>query len=207
MKRSWLVPLAGILAIVLIVLAFVIGGETPDGDDSLRKIVSFYRDHDSDQMAAAALLGWGAAFFMLFASGLWRVVRDAETEGHGSSALLLAGSAVWAVGATIFAGITFTLADFAKDLTPSAMQALNALNEDMFMTIAVGTFAFSMGAGISVLNTRVLPKWLGWLSIVIAIVAITPLGFFGFLAMGIWVVIASVVLLLRGGSTPAPAAP
>src|SRR4051794_41326452 len=109
MRRPWLVPAAGILAIVLIVIAFVVGGETPNGDDSLRKIVSFYRDNDSDQMAAAALLGWGSAFFMLFATGLWRVVRDAEPERHGSSALLLAGSAVWTVGATIFAGITFTL--------------------------------------------------------------------------------------------------
>jgi hypothetical protein len=207
MRRPWLVPAAGILAIVLIVIAFVVGGETPDGDASLRKIVSFYRDNDSDQMIAAACLGWGTAFFMLFAAGLWRIIREAETERHGSSSLLLAGSAVWAVGATFFAGITFTLGDFAKDLTPSAMQALNALNEDMFIPIAVGTFAFSVGTGLSVLTSRVLPKWLGWVAIVIGIVAITPGGFFGFLAMGVWIVIASVVLLMRGGATPAPAAP
>src|SRR5215211_1200900 len=156
MKKPWLVPLAGILAIVVIVIAFVVGGESPDADDSLRKVVSFYRDNDTDQQIAAALLAWGAALFMLFASGLWRIVRDAETERHGASSLLLVGSAIWTVGATIFAGITFTLGDVADDVGPGAIQALNALNSDMFFTVAVGTFAFSLGAGVSVLGTGVL---------------------------------------------------
>src|SRR4051794_11926139 len=161
MNRARLVPLAGIVAIVLIIAAFVVGGESPDADASIHKIVSFYRDNDSDQVIAAALLGWGTAFFLLFAAGLWRIVRNAETERHGSSGLLLGGSVMWAVGATLFASLTFTLGDVADKLSPSAMQALNALNSDMFMPVAVGTFAFSVGAGLSVLNTRILPKWLG----------------------------------------------
>jgi hypothetical protein len=206
MNRKWLVPAAGILAVVVIIIAFAVGGETPDGDDSLDKIVSFYRDNDDEQMIAAALLGWGTALILLFASGLWRIVRDAETERHGSSSLLLAGSVLWAAGSTIFAGLTFTLGDFAKDLTPGALQTLNALNSDMFMTVAVGTFAFLLGAGISILNTRVLPRWIGWLAVVIGVVAITPIGFFAFLAMGLWILIACVMLLLREPS-PARAAP
>jgi hypothetical protein len=206
MNRKWLVPAAGILAVVVIIIAFAVGGETPDGNDSLRKIVSFYRDNDDDQVIAAALLGWGTALFLLFASGLWRIVRDAETERHGSSGLLLVGSVLWAAGSTLFAGLTFTLGDFAKDLTPGALQTLNAMNSDMFFTVAVGTFAFLLGAGISILNTRVLPRWIGWLAVVIGVVAITPIGFFAFLAMGLWILVACVMLLLREPS-PARAAP
>jgi hypothetical protein len=206
MRKPWLVPLVGILAIVVIIIAFAVGGESPDADDSLTKVVSFYRDNDSDQIAAAALLGWGTALFLLFGAGLWRIVREAETERHGASSLMLGGSVLWAGGATIFAGITFTLGDVADDIGPAAIQALNALNSDMFFTVAVGTFAFSVGAGLSVLNTGILPKWLGWVAIVIGIIAITPAGFFGFLALGVWVLVASVVLLMRG-STPAQAAP
>lgn len=206
MNRARLVPLAGILAIVLIVIAFIVGGETPDGDDSLRKIVSFYRDNDDAQVLAGSFLGWGTALFLVFASGLWRMVRDLETGRHGSSALLLGGSVLWAAGASIFAGLTFTLGDLAKDLGPGALQTLNALNSDMFFTLALGTFAFSAGAGVSILNTRVMPVWLGWVAIVIAIVAVTPAGFFAFLVMGLWVLIVSVLMLLRGPS-PAQAAP
>src|SRR3954469_3602117 len=200
MRRPWLVPLAGILAIVLIVIAFIVGGETPDGDDSLRKIVSFYRDNDDAQVLAGSFLGWGTALFLVFASGLWRMVRDLETERHGSSALLLGGSVLWAAGASIFAGLTFTLGDLAKDLGPGALQTLNALNSDMFFTLALGTFAFSAGAGVSILKTRVMPIWLGWVAIVIAIVAVTPAGFFAFLVMGLWVLIVSVLMLVRGPS-------
>jgi hypothetical protein len=207
MKKPWLVPAAGVLAIVVIVIAFAVGGESPDADDSLRKVVSFYRDNDSDQMIAAALLAWGTALFMVFATGLWRLLRDAETERRGASSLLLVGSALWAVGASIFAGLTFTLGDVADDISPAAIQALNALNSDMFFTVALGAFAFSMGAGVSILQTALLPKWLGWAAVVIGIVAITPAGFFGFLAMGLWIVVASVVLGLRARSTPAQAAP
>jgi uncharacterized membrane protein len=207
MNRARLVPVAGILMVVAIIVAFVIGGDTPDGDASLRKIVTFYRENDTEQIWAVICLAWGTAFFMMFAAGLWRIVRLAETERYGGSALLLAGSALWTAGATIFAGISFTLGDFAKDLGPSALQTLNALNSDMFLTLAVGTFAFSAGAGISVLNTRVLPKWMGWVAIVIAVLALTPLGFGAILAMGIWVLVASVILLLRGEPSPAPAAP
>src|SRR4051794_1273699 len=139
MRSPWLVPLAGIVAVVLFVIAFAVGGETPDGDDSILKIVKFYRDHDSDQQWAAVLLAWGSAVFLVFVSGLWRVLRNAEVERRAASSLMLVGGAIFVVGATIFAGLTFTLGDFAKDLGPQAMQTLNAMNSDMFLTVAVGT--------------------------------------------------------------------
>lgn len=206
MNKPWLVPAAGILMVVLIVLAFVVGGETPDVDDSLNEITSFYRDNDSDQVWAAALLAWGTAVFLVFATGLWRLVRDAEIGRHGASSLMLVGSAVWAAGTTIFSGISFTLGDSADDLGPAAIQALNALNSDMFFTVAVGTFAFLMGAAVSVLNTGVLPRWLGWAAVVIAVVAITPGGFFALLAMLLWIVIASVALLMSSRARASGAA-
>jgi hypothetical protein len=209
MHAARLVPLAGVAMIVLIVIAFVVGGETPNGDDPIRKITSFYRDDDSDQMLAAAFLIWGTAAFLLFASGLWRILRNAETERLGASALGLVGAAVLAVGTTLFAGISFTLADFADQLQPAAMQALNALNEDLFPPLALGVFTFLFGAGASIVTTAALPKWLGWVAGILSIVALTPAGFFAFLAMGVWILIVSVVIFLRGArsapATPSPA--
>jgi hypothetical protein len=206
MNKAWLVPLAGVVAVVLFVLAFVVGGETPDTNDSVGKIASFYRDNDSEQIWASGLLAWGTALFVLFASGLWRFLRSAETERRGASPLILVGSAVFAVGTTIFAGITFTAADAADDLGPGTLQTLNALNSDMFFTLAVGTFTFLIGAGTSILQTGALPKWIGWVAVVLAVVAITPLGFFAFLLTGLWILIVSVLIATRA-PTPAPAAP
>jgi hypothetical protein len=200
--KRWLVPLAGIAAVALFVIAFAVGGETPDGDDGIGKIVRFYRDHDSDQQWAAVLLGWGSAVFLGFVSGLWRVLRNADPERRGASTLMLAGGTVFVVGATIFAGLTFTLGDFAKDLGPQTIQTLNAMNSDMFLTVAVGTAAFLIGAGAAIVQTGAVPKWLGWVGGVLGVVAVTPVGFFAFMAMGLWILVVSVLLGLR---TPAPA--
>jgi hypothetical protein len=207
MKAARLFPLAGIAAVALFVIAFAVGGESPGTDDSIRKIVSFYRDNDSDQVWAAALLTWGTAFFLLFSSGLWRFLRNADPERRGGSTLVVVGSTVFAVGATIFAGISFTLGDAADDMGPAAIQALNALNSDMFFTVALGTFTFLIGAGASVVQTGALPKWIGWVAMVIAVVALTPLGFFAFLVMLVWLLIVSVLVYLRQSATPAPEAP
>ena len=206
MNAARLVPLAGVAMVVLVVIAFIVGGETPDGDDPIREVVSFYLDNDTDQIVAAAFLLWGTAAFLLFASGLWRVLRNAETERRGASSLVLVGAAIFAVGTTIFAGITFTLGDFADDVGPQAIQALNALNSDLFAPLALGVFTFLIGAGASIIATAALPKWVGWVAVVLGVAAITPLGFFAFLALGLWILIVSVLIFLRGG-TPAPRAP
>ena len=55
-------------------------------------------------------------------------------------------------------------------------------------------------------TTGGLPAWLGWFALVIGIVSITPLGFFGFLALLVWIVIASVVLFQQESPAPPAAA-
>jgi hypothetical protein len=199
---SRVVPLSGVLAIVVIITAVLVGGETPDTDDSLREIVTFYRDED--QAGPAALLALGSLFFLVFVTTLWNALRTAEAERRGASTLALVGGTILVVGMTIFAGIGFTLGN-ADDLTPVAIQTLNALNSDLFFPLAVGNAAFLLGAGVSAVQTGALPKWLGWAAVVLGVFSATPLGFFAFLLMALWSLIVS-VLLWRAGSAPvAPA--
>jgi hypothetical protein len=203
---SRFVPLSGVLAVVVIIVAVVVGGETPGTDDSLREIVSFYLDNDSDQVWASLLLGWGSLLFLIFVTSLWTALRTAEAGRRGASTLALVGGTILVVGMTIFAGIGFTLGDAADDLTPAAIQALNALNSDLFFPLAVGNAAFLLGAGISAVRTAALPKWLGWAAIVLAVLSVTPVGFFAFLLMGLWSLIVSVLLWRAQPAPPAPPA-
>jgi hypothetical protein len=105
-----------------------------------------------------------------------------------------------------FAGFTFTLGDAADHLTPDAAQALNALNSDFFLPLAAGLGTLMIATGISSIRSRVFPAWLGWLAVLIGIAAITPAGFFGFLAFGLWTIAASIVMW-RAGSAGAVAPP
>jgi hypothetical protein len=204
MTARKLVPLSGIVAVVLIVVSFIVAGETPDTDDPIEEVVSFYTENDSDQMAGGILLGYAALFFLIFASTLRNALRKGE-DGAGASTLSFGGAILFVAGATIFAGIGFTLGDAADNIDESSLQTLHVLNNDMFLTVAVGLFAFLLGTGIAVLRTGVLPAWLGWVAIVASVLGITPIFFIAFLVMGLWVLIVSVMLSL-GAEDGTPAA-
>jgi hypothetical protein len=202
-------PLTGILFVVLVIVAFVVGGETPDVDDSAQTVVSFYVDNDSDQQIAGGLLALACVAFLFFLGTLRRTLRAAAGDEGGLSTVAMLGGLMMVVGASIFAGIGFTLGDVADDLPADAVLALNALNSDLFFPVAVGTAVFNLGLALAVLRHGGLPRALGWLALVVGIVGLTPGGFFAFLATGIVVVWASVVLAQRvaGPGPPQTTAP
>jgi hypothetical protein len=203
MTARRLVPLSGVAAVAFLIGAFAIGGDTPDTDAPINEVVSFYTEHDSDQQWGAFLLSLGALFFVFFSTNVAGMLRRAQGETGGSSALSFAGGILFAVGVLIFAGLAFTLGDAADDIEPSAVQALHVMSNDMFFPVAVGTATFLIGTGIAVVKTGALPAWLGWVAIVLGVVAVTPAGFFAFMALGIWTLIVSVMLSMRAGAETA----
>jgi hypothetical protein len=203
MNTKQIGPLTGILFVVLVVVAFIVSGETPDTDDSAQTVVSFYVDNDSEQGIASALLALGCVSFLFFLGTLRRALRAAADDEGGLSTVALLGGLMIVVGASIFAGIGFTLSDAADDLPPAAVLTLNALNSDLFFPVAVGTAVFNLGLALAVLRHGGLPRPLGWLALVVGIVGLTPGGFFAFLATGIVVVWASVVLVQQAAD-PGP---
>jgi hypothetical protein len=203
MNAKQIGPLTGILFVVLVIVAFAVSGETPDVNDSPQSVVSFYVDNDSEQQISASVLALGCVAFLFFLSALRRALRAvAGDEGELSTVALLGGLMI-VVGASLFAGIGFTLGDAADNLPVEAVLTLNALNSDLFFPIAVGTAVFNLGLALAVLRHGGLPRPLGWLALVIGIVGLTPGGFFAFLATGVVIVWASVVMAQRAAG-PGP---
>ena len=206
MKTKAIGPLTGILFVVLTIIAFLVGGESPGTDDSTREIIDFYVDNDDEQALAAALLALASVALIFFLGSLRRVLRAAADDDGGLSTVTVLGGLMIAVGASIFAGITFTLGDAADELPPAAILTLNALNSDMFFTLAVGTAVFNLALGLAILRHGGLPRPLGWVALVIGIAGVTPLGFFAFLATGIVIVWASAVLARKTDTATGPPA-
>jgi hypothetical protein len=200
MNAKLIGPLTGILFVVLAIVAFAVGGNTPDVNDSARDVVSFYVDNDSEQVIAAVLLALGCVALIFFLGSLRLVLRAAAGDQGGLSTVTLLGGLGIAVGVSIFAGIGFTLGDAADDLPASATLALNALNSDLFFPVAVGAATFNLGLGLAVLRHGGLPRLLGWLALVIGIAGLTPAGFFAFLATGIVIVWASVAVTMQAAA-------
>jgi hypothetical protein len=204
-----LAPLTGVLFVALLIASFLVSGETPDADASAQEAVSFYTSNDTSVTVSAALGGLGVVAFLFFLGILRGELRRYEAEPGVLSATAFAGGILVAVGGAAFSAFALTLSDTADKLDPSAVQALNALNEDFFVPLAAGSLVLLLAAGIAAVRTRAFPKWLGWAAIVIAIAWVTPAFFIAGPGALLWIVIVSVMLSQRAAATttPAPAAP
>ena len=196
-SKRWLVPLTGLLFVVLAVVGSLIGGEPKDAGHSAQEIVDHYVDNKSSIIFGAAILGLACVVLVFFAGYLRTVLRRAEGEGGMLSPLVLAGAAIMAVGLAIDASLLFAIADAADDIEPASVETLQAYWDNDFMPIAVGLVIFLLSSGIAIARYGVLPKWLGWVAIVLAIAGVTPVGFFAFLAGGLWIGVVSVILALQ----------
>lgn len=196
--KSWLAPLTGLAFFVLAVVAFLVSGEPPDATkDSARELVDFYVDNEGTQFFSAILAVVAGTLFVFFGGYLRRVLHDAEGPGGILSAVAFAGTVIFATGLAIDGTITITLAETAKEIDPTAVQTLVALYNNDFLPFALGNQLFLLATGISVVRHGALPKPIGWIAIVLGVLATTPAGFFAFIGTGILVAIISVMLAMR----------
>ena len=114
-----------------------------------------------------------------------------------------AGTLILATGLAIDSTIALALAETANDIDPAASQALSALFQNDYVPFALGAILFLGGLGLSVLRSGVLPKWLGWVAVVLAVIGLTPLGFAAFIGTGLLIAVIGVMLALRGRKAPA----
>ena len=197
--REWLMPLTGVAFIVLVIVGFVIQGEPPDlEDDSVQQIVDFYKDNKDSVMFGSGVAVVASTLFVFFGGYLRRVLSAAEGESGTLPLIAFVGTVVFAVGVAIDATISFALAESVDDISPEAVESLYALWNNDFVPFALGLQLLFIATGLSVVrHAGALPKWLGWVAILLGVVAVTPVGFAAFLGGGLWVLIASVLLSLR----------
>ncbi len=201
MKKDWLAPLTGVVFIVLIIVGFIVTGEPPDANDPVQDIVDFYVDEKNSIEAGVFILALGTVFFIFFANYLRTVFRETSL-----SATILVGAAIFAVGGGIDGTILIATAEAADDIEPASVQTLQALWDNDFVPFAIGITVFLVSVGLSILRTAVLPKWLGWIVLVLALVSVTPAGFIAFPGTGLLVLVLSIWLTLRARRAAAPPA-
>ncbi|HYI99335.1 MAG TPA: DUF4386 family protein [Thermoleophilaceae bacterium] len=206
--RSWLAPLTGLAFLLVAIVAIAVsGGESPDPtDSSAREIIDFYADNEDGQIISAMLAAVACTLLVFFGATLRQVLRRAEGEGGTLSTVAFAGLVIVAVGLAIDATITFALVETADDIEPSAVQALSALYTNDFVPFIVGVQLFLLALGISVLRHGALPKWIGWIAVVLGVIAITPIGFASLLGAVALVAVISVILAMRSRAAAPPAA-
>jgi hypothetical protein len=202
--------LLGIPFAVLVFLGAMIGGSTPDSDATGQHVATWYHDHRGGVMAGAFLLVYGLIIGVCFAAAL-RSYFTARAANDGLTLLGFGGALALAIGGMVADGLSFAAADVPLKISPAAEQALNVAQNDVFFALLAGAFLFLMGYGLAILTTATLPRWLGWVAIPFAVLAVTPIGWIVLIfALPIWVLIVSVLVFLRqaesSAAAPAPAA-
>lgn len=207
MKLPRFAPLTGIAFVVLLIIGFgPVGGDTPGSDDSASKISVFYHDHQTKEVVAAVIVALAVIFFAMFIVALRDYLRGDGANGDFWPTVALVGGVVSVAGFCLAITVHAALVDGGHNKLPGdAMIALNAVDNWDFFAFAFPLTIMLFGvAGATLKGQADLPKWLGWLALVIGILFFAgPLGFIAFLLTGIWIIIASVVMYRRAGAATA----
>jgi hypothetical protein len=208
MGTSWgrWATLTGVLYTVLFLVAFLAGHSTPDSDASAQHAVSSFVSNRTHDRLSVFLIAYATVFAMFFAAAL-RSYLKARSDGDGLLTLGFGGMIIFVVGALTLVGMEFAATDVPAKISPAAEQALNVLQNDVFFALLVGAGIFLIGNGLAIVATGAVPTWLGWVAVPLAVIAVTPLGWFvAIFALPIWALIVSVLMFLRTAPATTPAA-
>jgi uncharacterized protein DUF4386 len=202
-SREWLTPLLGVAFVVLLFISFFVQGNPKDASHPANEIAQWYSDNKNSAELGAFLGTVAAVLLIFFGAYLKRVLEDAG--GRMLPILVLIGVVIVGIGAAIDNMFIFIAAERVDDIPASGIQTIQAIYDNDFLPFLLGIMVFLWAVGISVLQTGALPKWMGWLAIVFAVVSLAgPISFFAVPGAGIWVLLASIILTLQARRAPAP---
>jgi hypothetical protein len=212
--RAWerFAPLTGVVAVVLWVIAVIVieAADSPDEDAGGQEIATYFEEETGTILAGSFLLMLGAAAFLWFLGSLRARIHVAEggvgrlasivfASGIVLSAMTLGLAAPQAAGA-------LTADETEPGIEPGAAQVFEGLGDGFFVAAEATVVVFFLAVAVAGLRTRVLPVWLAWASIVLAVAALLPwIGWAVYIwGLPLWVLIASIWMFLRP-SAPAHA--
>ena len=196
-RWSKLAPLLAVLFVAFVVASVVVTN-APKSDASPASILNFYRTHKNQTSISAVLIAPAVVFGLFWFSYLrtWLQRRDVD---HRWGTLTLAGGIVFAATGGVAGGVLAALGDSPDHLTLSSAQTLNYLQNDLPAILASAAFGvMAISAGIAMLKSARLPTWLGWVSLILGILGVLPVGdFFALPAVGIWTLLVAGVVYFR----------
>jgi hypothetical protein len=223
-RRAWA---AGIVFVVALIVETAISAGIPiDQDDSAAKIAGALRDHRNLLLVAAYLSAVYAVAFVIYLCRLQDLLRGASERQRVLHSLVLVGG--------LFLVALHGVSDIGiYGLLGGKLAAYGAQHDQgVSYTLYLLTFAldsvgdvfgslFLFAAGLLIMQSGVLPRWLAWVSLVagaflflqgfglggvIATFGLV-LDLIGFVLFLLFVVVSSVISLGGGGAIPSAEAP
>jgi hypothetical protein len=198
--------LGGILYVVLFIIGTILLFDGPPSSGaSPARVIAYYSDsgHRDKISIGWVVAGLGIFFFLWFLSSLRRAVRRFEGEDGFLTALTTIGGTIYA--ALAFAAIAVnmgirTMSDdtYHHTVYPGLIHAADDASYILHATGGAGASAMITAASLAALRAAAVPKWAGWLGIVLGILALASVIFFPQAAIGLWILVVSGLLFARG---------
>jgi hypothetical protein len=198
-ERWWAVA-GPVFAVLFWAAVFVLEPSTPGEKASAQAVVDYFNGHKGRTIADVFLGPLLVALLLVFVAYLCAVVRSSERSLTSRMAplVLIMGTAIWASGALLGSVASLTLVSASDNGQIEIAHTVNVLSNDMWIPFIAGIAATLIGAGLTVLSSDVLPKWMGWIALVAGIISLAgPGGFLGFFVGPLWILVAGVLLFLR----------
>jgi hypothetical protein len=195
-------PLAGVLAGLLFFVGLILLWNDPSSETGPAETFSYWHDNRGEHQIVALLVAPLIAFFLLFfAAGLRRRLAQGNGDsGYGSVAF--AGTLVAAATFALVSMLEGAMTNAAHEGERNTVYTLNQLHSYDWVGWNPAFAAMLLATGLGARRNGMLPTPLAWATIVIGASLLTPLGFFGFILVPVWLILAG-VWLSRGQVTPA----
>lgn len=191
-------PWTGVLAVFLWVAGFLIlmSPGTVAGGASPEQVIEYHQTNAGPVIGGSFIFMLGVLSFVWFLGSLAASLHAAEGGAGGMASTAFGGGLAMAVCALLLPSGGAAVALGAGTMSPAAgdvlryMPAIFFIGVELFAVVLVGATA------LLTLRTAALPRWLGWVSLVLALVLlIPPIGWLGML-VGIpaWIVTVSLLL-------------
>lgn len=198
--RRWskVAPLFGILFVAFVVASVLVGSGTPDSTASPAAVLHYYRTHQHQSNISALLIPPAVVFALIWFSYLRSWLQRGDIDRRWGR-VAYSGGVLFAVTGGVVGGVLISLGDAPEHLTLSSAQTLSILQDDIASMLASMAFGvMAIAAGVAMLKSSLLPTWLGWLSLVLGILSVVPVGdFFSLPAIGVWTLILAGVIWFR----------
>jgi hypothetical protein len=199
--------LGGIVYVILFIVGTILlFSGAPGGDAPPAKVIAWYSDSGHRDRVAFGwvVAGLGVFFFLWFLSSLRRTVRRHEGDDGFLTALTTIGGAVYATLALAALAVNQGIRTMSDDtyrhqVFPGLIHAANDASYILHASGGAGASAMIIAASLAAMRAAAVRAWVGWLGIVAGILALGSIAFFPQAAIGIWILVVSGGMFIRGG--------
>jgi hypothetical protein len=198
--------LGGVLYVVLFVIGVILlYSGSPDSGSSPARIIAYYSSssHRDKISFGWIVAGLGIFFFLWFLAALRQTIRRLEGGDGFLTALTTIGGSIYAALAFVALALNVgvrTMSDdtFHHTVYPGLIHAADDASYMIHATGGAGAGAMIIAASVAAMRARAVPTWAGWLGILAGILGIFSILFFTQAAIGIWILVVSGGMFIRG---------